>query len=291
MSATIAFAALTVSLMALWLPFAPTRRTRWLAGWLVPLTVSLTAAANAGIVSAAGLSALAALALACALAARHQGRGVRTVAHAAMLVLSAALLLHVVPGFDNPRALHEVVLTPGAQPYTKYLNYDKAVAGLLLLGVYAPRLVRQDEGAARVAGFVWRFVTIIVLVLALSLASGYVGWDPKRPFWWPLWLWSMVFLTALPEEVVFRGLLQTWVTESLGGTTRAAWLAVAIAGAVFGLAHIAGGPVYVVLAAAAGVGYGWIFFRTCSMAAAIAAHAGLNAVHFFLFTYPALLRQ
>ena len=267
------------------------RRGRWLAGWLVPLTVSLAAAASAGIVSAAGLSALAALALACALAARHQGRGVRIVAHAAMLVLSAGLLLHVVPGFDNPRALHQVVLTPGAQPYTKYLNYDKAVAGLLLLGVYAPRLVQQDEGVSRIAGFAWRFVIMIALVLALSLASGYVGWDPKRPSWWPLWLWSMVFLTALPEEVVFRGLLQTWVTEGIGGTTRAAWLAVTIAGAVFGLAHIAGGPAYVVLAAAAGVGYGWIFFRTRSIGAAIAAHAGLNTVHFFLFTYPALLRQ
>jgi membrane protease YdiL (CAAX protease family) len=64
---------------------------------------------------------------------------------------------------------------------------------------------------------------------------------------------------------------------------------VAIAGALFGLAHAAGGLWYVVLATAAGIGYGWIFFRTRSLAAAIAAHAGLNTVHFFLFTYPALV--
>jgi membrane protease YdiL (CAAX protease family) len=61
-----------------------------------------------------------------------------------------------------------------------------------------------------------------------------------------------------------------------------------VAGSAFGLAHLSGGLVYVVLAAAAGIGYGWIYARTRSIGAAIAAHAGLNTVHFALFTYPAL---
>ena len=45
---------------------------------------------------------------------------------------------------------------------------------------------------------------------------------------------------------------------------------------------------YVGLAAAAGVGYGWIYSSTRSIAAATLAHAGLNTVHFLFFSYPAL---
>ena len=286
-SSTIAFAALTLSLLAQWVPSAGRRRTAWLIGWLVPLAVSLVAASWAGLTSRAGLSVLAALALACALAARHPGRVVRAAAQLVMVAISAGLLLHVMPGFENPRVLHDVVLTPGAQPYTKYLNFDKAAAGLLLLGVSAPQLTQRDEGVRHAAGFAWRFVVMIAVVMTLSVAFGYVRWDPKLPSWWPLWLWSMVFFTALPEEVVFRGLLQTWVTEWLG-PTRAVWPSVAVVGTVFGLAHVAGGPSYVVLATAAGIGYGWIFVSTRSIGAAIAAHAGLNTVHFLLFTYPAV---
>ena len=125
-------------------------------------------------------------------------------------------------------------------------------------------------------------------VMALSLAVGYVRWEPKSPAWWPLWLWSMVFLTALPEEALFRGVVQTGVERWLGGTRRAGFVAVAIAGVLFGLAHIAGGWRYAGLATAAGIGYGWIYLSSRSIGAAIAAHAGLNVVHFFLFTYPTL---
>jgi membrane protease YdiL (CAAX protease family) len=283
--AIVAFAALTVAAVALWVPG---RRTWWLPAWLLPLAASLVAAAAAGIVSSEGLAAIAALALACVLAARHPARWLRGAAHAVMLAVTAGLLLHAVPGFDNPRVLHEQVLTPDAVPYTKYLNYDKGLAGLLLLGLYAPALARGDEGLRHFTGFAWRVTVLIAVVMALSLAVGYVRWEPKLPSWWPVWTWSMVVLTAFAEEMVFRGLLQSWIETWLGGTSRAAVLAVIIAGGLFGLAHAAGGPLYVVLATVAGLGYGWIFSSTRSIGAAIAAHAGLNTVHFFLFTYPAL---
>jgi hypothetical protein len=100
----------------------------------------------------------------------------------------------------------------------------------------------------------------------------------------------MVFLTALPEDAIFRGVAQQWLAERLSAPSRPAILAVVIAGTLFGVAHIAGGPAYVVLATVAGIGYGWIYASTGSIAAAIAAHTGLNALHFLLFTYPAAAR-
>jgi membrane protease YdiL (CAAX protease family) len=44
----------------------------------------------------------------------------------------------------------------------------------------------------------------------------------------------------------------------------------------------------VALATIAGIGYGWIYASTRSLAAAVAAHTGVNAVHYFFFTYPVL---
>jgi CAAX protease family protein len=45
---------------------------------------------------------------------------------------------------------------------------------------------------------------------------------------------------------------------------------------------------YVVLAAAAGLGYAIVYHRTKSIEMSMLAHFGLNAVHFLLFTYPAV---
>ena len=98
----------------------------------------------------------------------------------------------------------------------------------------------------------------------------------------------MVFLTALPEEALFRGVVQSLVSKRLGGTDRASTVAIVIAGLLFGAAHLAGGPAYAALASVAGLGYGWIFASTRSIGAAVAAHTGVNAIHFLFFSYPAL---
>jgi membrane protease YdiL (CAAX protease family) len=98
----------------------------------------------------------------------------------------------------------------------------------------------------------------------------------------------MLFLTALPEEAIFRGVVQTAIWRRLGGTRSAAIIAIAVAGTLFGAAHAAGGYGYVVLATAAGIGYGWIYAATGSIGAAILAHAALNTIHFLFFSYPAL---
>jgi membrane protease YdiL (CAAX protease family) len=184
--------------------------------------------------------------------------------------------------------IDRVVLGPGSMPYTKYLNFDRGMAGLLLLAIYLPQLPARDEGARHVGAFAWRFAVVTTVVLALSVATGFVRPQPKAPDWWPLWVWGMVFLTALPEEVVFRGVIQTWLHTRLERRPHGDVAAIAIAGLLFGIAHAAGGLVYVCLATVSGMGYGWIYARTRSIAAAILAHAGLNAVHFFLFAYPSL---
>jgi membrane protease YdiL (CAAX protease family) len=198
----------------------------------------------------------------------------RIAAHALLLIVCGAMFLHAVPGYENP------------QVDGRYLNFDKGLAGLILLGVYAREVVRHDEGLRHRGGFLWRFALMVGVLIVLAVASGYVHFDPKLPPGWPVWLASMVFLTVMPEEALFRAVLQTRIQRWLAPRPSATTIAVLMAGILFGVAHLAGGPVYVALAAVAGIFYGWIFVATRSFAAAVAAHTGLNAVHFFLFTYP-----
>ena len=203
--------------------------------------------------------------------------GLRIAGHALLLLVCAALFLHRVPGYENP------------QIDGRYLNFDKGLAGLILLAVYARDVVRHDEGLRHVGGFLWRFAIMVGVLMALATAIGYVRWEPKLPPSWPVWLVSMIFFTALPEEALFRGVVQTSLERWLSRRTPSATaMAIVTAGTLFGLAHLAGGPAYVVLAAVAGIGYGWIYASTRSIGAAIAAHTGLNAVHYFLFSYPSL---
>ncbi len=300
---------LTLALALLWAPrigigvgsgvdieSGPAPRVNNLQLWMLPAALALILALVGGLIDIRGLLVLLAFAAACVAANRARGPLLTSATHAIMLTIGAGLFLHAFPGIDNPRVVTDAVLGLDAVPYTKYLNLDKGAAGLFLLGLYAPDRLTSDEGARHVPGLLWRFAVVVFVVMMLTLAFGYVRWDPKLPSWWPLWLWSMVALTALPEEAVFRALAQTWIARGLPGLSprmSPAWtstVATIAAGLLFGLAHFAGGPAYVVLATAAGIGYGWVYASTRSIAAAIATHAGLNAIHFFLFTYPALAR-
>lgn len=283
------FAALAVAMLALWAPrlwASPHARSLWVA----PFAVALLLAQGQGLVETWGLVAMFVLITACRFGHHAPEGALRGFALAVMLALSAGLLLHQIPGFANPRVLDGVRLSPDSVPYTKYLNFDKGVLGLFLLGLYAPHraLRRAPPGASAAAA--WRFAVVAAIVMALTVAVGYARWDPKVPAWWPLWLASMVFLTTLPEEAVFRHVVQGGLQDWLGPAQRARWTAVVASGALFGLAHAGGGWIYAGLATAAGIGYGLVYALTGSIVAAILAHTALNLLHLLFFSYPALAR-
>jgi len=99
---------------------------------------------------------------------------------AAIVALSVALSVHVLPGFHNILIQPPGRLTPRSAPYEQWLNFDKTIAGLLLLGICYRGLIQtraQLAEAARRAA-VPAAVTILVVVSA-SVACGYVQWDPK----------------------------------------------------------------------------------------------------------------
>jgi membrane protease YdiL (CAAX protease family) len=85
---------------------------------------------------------------------------------------------------------------------------------------------------------------------------------------------------------VFRGFIQRELTLALRGVRAGSAIAIAVGAVLFGFAHFAGGISYVVLATAAGLGYGIVYHRAQSIEMAMLAHFALNTVHFLLFTYP-----
>jgi uncharacterized protein len=206
-----------------------------------------------------------------------------------VLVLALLLGMHALPGFHNFLVLDKVVLSSGAAPFTLYLNFDKTLVGVFILGLcHQPLLARAKqwaEAARRAAPIV---PTHIALVAAGAAAIGYLTWQPK---WAPLFLiWAPVnlFFVCLSEEAIFRGFIQRELAAALRGTRAGNVVAILVSAALFGLAHLGGGVSYIVLAAAAGLGYAIVYHRTRSIEMSMLAHFALNAVHFLLFTYPAL---
>ncbi len=85
---------------------------------------------------------------------------------------------------------------------------------------------------------------------------------------------ALISLAAgLGEELLFRGVLQTWLAQSLSST----WLAVSIAAVIFGAAHPIS-PTYAVLVALIGAYLGWLFVASGNLLTPIIAHAAYDFV-------------
>ena len=205
----------------------------------------------------------------------------RIIAIGATCVLGLLLGLHRLPGFSNPVIIREAVFTPGALRYTQYVNFDKTLAAVLLLGCsgWTPvRSIRECGHALRHAA-PWMPATTAAVMLA-SLALGFVIFEPHWSAAFAVWATINLLTTCVSEEAFFRGLIQRELPDGAG--------AVIVSAVLFGLAHVAGGWQYVLLATLAGAGYAIVYRLTARLEMAILTHFVLNAVHFLLFTYPAL---
>jgi membrane protease YdiL (CAAX protease family) len=276
----VAIGGLLATVVALWI------RPWWL--WLLPLAVAIAGGYTAGILS--GPAGLAVLLLAVALRLFRGRTGwARTAAATAAVAVSLLLALHLVPGFDNPIVIRDAVLSPGAVGYTQYANFDKGLAGAVMVATLGLAGLRSMGGwiaALRQAGPI--VLVTMAVAMAASLALGFVRFDPR---WTPLFgVWAPInlLLTCVAEEAFFRGFLQREIARDLEGRRYGAAVAVAASGLSFGLAHAAGGWRYVLLATLAGTGYALAFARSGRFEMAVLAHFAVNATHFLLFTYPAL---
>jgi len=93
--------------------------------------------------------------------------------------------------------------------------------------------------------------------------------------------------TALPEEILFRSLIQNWITQRLP-PANAAW-GIVLGALVFGSAHLNNGPFafpnwrYMILATLAGLLFGTVFARSTSVIASALLHAAVDATKYLWF--------
>ena len=97
---------------------------------------------------------------------------------------------------------------------------------------------------------------------------------------------GLIFVaTALPEEILFRSLIQNWLMQKFGSTTAV----LIVASVIFGCAHLNNGPQplpnwrYMILATIAGFAYGKVFQRASSALASMTLHALVDATKHVFF--------
>lgn len=282
---------LSLAIIWLWIPPQTKAQGLWSRGvsatWLA---LAIVHAYAVGIVSALGVVAIATFGLLCYAYARARSSPLNVLLALATIVFSLALMAHVVPGFSNTLIVRDAVLSPGAVPYTLFMNFDKGQIGLLLLAFGPPLIARRADWVAILKDTVPAALALIVVLMVSGLLIGQIRFEPKWPAFLPIWLWSNLLFTAVAEEALFRGVIQRLLQgpTSSGSSTRAA-TGLIVAAAIFGAAHYAGGLWSVVLATIAGVGYGWVFRRTNRIEASILTHFLVNTAHIVGFTYPALV--
>jgi uncharacterized protein len=130
------------------------------------------------------------------------------------------------------------------------------------------------------------FSLLAVTVIPLGMALHFVRFDPALARWkaLPTDAAAIFLLTAWPEELLFRGLLQNCLSRTFS-SENAGWISASV---IFGLAHITNNGVfpnwrYALLATIAGIFYGRTWRKAGSIFPATIVHALVDTTWHFLF--------
>lgn len=202
---------------------------------------------------------------------------------ALLVLISLGLLLHLLPGFNNPLQVDEVKIGAQSLPFSFSFNFDKALIPFVLLACL-PTLFRAGACPPR---YPWvaalALIAAVPLLLGSAVLLGGLAFEPHNPPWLAAFMLANLFFVSLAEEALFRGYLQQRLREALGGMP-----ALLLSSLLFGLAHIQGGVLLVFFASLAGLLYGLAWHWSGRLWLATALHFALNLTHLLLFTYPAL---
>ncbi len=131
-------------------------------------------------------------------------------------------------------------------------------------------------------------ITAPVLAM-LGIALGFIPWPHAPANTEPGFMtgrFLVIFAaTGLPEEILFRSLIQNFLMLRFGATNGV----LALSSLIFGCAHLNNGPQaapnwrYMILAAIAGFAYGKVFQKSSSVVSPAVFHALVDATKHFFF--------
>ena len=204
---------------------------------------------------------------------------------------------------DNRATSAEAALALAFVPLVQLLSLSMAVgevspgaryvivgAPVLAAGLLAVALGPFEEVALELAAWSWRVQgPICLLGIPLGLAAFAVAGRPdgliENDDWALLAVWAvlLVVFTGFPEELLFRGVLQTGLTPVFGPASPA------VAALLFGATYLAvGSAEYAGFAAVVGFGFGVLVRRTGSLLGVSIAHGLMNVG--LLLVWPLVLQ-
>lgn len=159
-----------------------------------------------------------------------------------------------------------------------------AFRGMRGMKICLPTEIKDITGIA--AGFMVAAASLILLGQAIGfipnfLVSSGVTFAMVIKRFVAVWLG-----VALPEEILFRSLIQNWLTQKFGNSN----MVLLLAAIIFGLSHLNNGPQalpnwrYAAIATVAGFIYGKVFQKTTSVCSSATLHAAINTVKHFCFS-------
>jgi membrane protease YdiL (CAAX protease family) len=169
--------------------------------------------------------------------------------------------------------------------FTVMLASNMAIAGFVLLRRAKNIGYQIGWGANWTLHTLGSLVVFASIAIPLGIDIHFIAYSPHTSEWKSFVPLSIAILcfTAWPEEFLFRGLLQNFLSRAAKNDT-AGWIAASI---LFGFSHITNMHFpnwrYVLLASIAGLFYGWTWRKTGSIFASALVHASVDVIWHFLF--------
>lgn len=234
---------------------------------------------------------------------RIEQKGYQLVRGFLFIGLTAALLLHQIPGFNNFQVYQDLKLAEDSVTYSLYINFDKLLIATVLLPYVLVRDKRIASEQAKLPPIQFPYfgstfsaltlspivlvfliaITGVVLTFSSTMLLGLVQWQLKLPPEPLIFFSKMLLITVIAEECIFRGMLQNAVTQRYGLVG-----VFVISGLFFGAVHIGFSPLFAIVSAIAGMAYGLVYYYSRNIFYPIALHFVVNTIHVLCFSYPML---
>jgi|GEM_PF-3450299 len=167
------------------------------------------------------------------------------------------------------------------------LNFEKILAATLLASyLYRPKLSLQYWQKIFTSAWSILFLVYVALLLPLTiLLHFFVDFNIGNGHLNTLLL--NVFLVAFAEEVLFRGVLQNWLTQIIRikiGVS-ASWIAIMLVSVLYGLVHVKYGFFIVLFSILVGGAYGYVYRKSGKIEVAILVHFAFSLTFCFVLAY------
>jgi membrane protease YdiL (CAAX protease family) len=172
-----------------------------------------------------------------------------------------------------------IVRTTGTDLHYAFAQLLVVDAGIIAFAVWnrTPSIGYRFEASQRIlSSGLFHFLLFAVIAIPLGLTIGFIRYNfmASKLYTAPLVFTGIFLFTALPEEFLFRGLIQNWIERR----TRRRTVSLVTASVIFGASHLNNGPPipnykYFLMASIAGLFYGRAWRNTRSLMASSMTHA------------------